>query len=144
MKKIILLIISEILPFIFIMLSAYFAKRFELEMENFMGYDIKMLVLQHVSAIFFGAAIGAVVLNKGDTKKSCVIICIVNLIIAVLSAIYILSAFFMEKPTALQFTYIEYMLNFGTVYIGVNIFNGIRNLVLMSKYSKKWNGSHIE
>ena len=69
MKKIILLIISEILPFIFIMLSAYFAKRFELEMENFMGYDIKMLVLQHVSAIFFGAAIGAVILNKGDHKK---------------------------------------------------------------------------
>ena len=137
MKKMIKLILTEAFPIIFMILSIFFANRFEYAMENFMGYDIKMLVLQHVSAIFFGAAIGAVVLNKGDTKKSCVIICIVNLIIAVLSAIYILSAFFMEKPTALQFTYIEYMLNFGTVYIGVNAFNGIRNLVLMSKYSKK-------
>ena len=138
MKKTIKFILLEIIPIIFIVISVYFEKRFEYAAENFMGYDMKLMVFQYISIILFGVSMGFIFMNKGNSKRECIVISAAHIIVAAVSAIYILLAFFMQKPTVLQFYYIEYMLNFGSVFIGINIFNGIRNIVL-ARYTAKEN-----
>lgn len=136
MKKIIKFILSEIIPIIFVAISIYFEKRFEYAMYNFMGYDFTMMIFQYIFVILFGVSMGFIFMNRGSSKRECIITGAAHIIVAAVLAIYIISAFFTEEPTALQFYYIGYMLNFGSIFIGVNIFNGIRNIVL-SRYDNK-------
>ncbi len=136
MKKIIKFISSEIIPMIFVVISVNFEKRFEYTVNNFMGYDFTMMIFQYIFVILFGMSMGFIFMNRGNSKRECIITGAAHIMVAAVLAIYIILAFFMEKPMALQFYYIEYMLNYGSVFIGVNIFNGIRNIVL-SRHDNK-------
>ena len=142
MNKKLKTIITEILPLVFAFISITFYRRYRYAWRNYYGLDATAIAIAIIFLAAFGASLGLILINKGDTRKQCIFIGAAEIIAAIaVCALVPFNWFSLKLYSSFVLANTEMLIIFGFIYGGANIFSAVNNFVSAGKFADTENNA---
>lgn len=108
--------------------------------RNLHDLDATSIAIAIIFLAAFGASLGLIFMNKGNTRKQCVFIGAAEIIAAIAAcAIVPFNCFSLKIYSWFVLANTEMIIIFGFIYAGANIFSAVNNFVSSKQYAEPEN-----
>lgn len=135
MKNVVKMIIAEVLSILCLWLAQYFSYAASAYLQMTYQYNYSLVILLYLMFVLFGAALCFLAISSGKTKKECLILGIIEIVLGIALIVMMMLPFVSNFYPSFIVNNLNMLLGYGTVFAGANIFCGIRNIVLSVRYS---------
>lgn len=135
MKNVVKMIIAEVLSILCLWLAQYFSYAASAYLQMTYQYNFSLVILLYLMFVLFGAALCFLAISSGKTKKECLILGIIEIVLGIVLIVMMILPFVSNFYPSFIVNNLNMLLGYGTVFAGANIFCGIRNIVLSVRYS---------
>lgn len=135
MKNVVKMIIAEVLSILCLWLAQYFSYAASAYLQMTYQYNFSLVILLYLMFVLFGAALCFLAISSGKTKKECLILGIIEIVLGIALIVMMMLPFVSNFYPSFIVNNLNMLLGYGTVFAGANIFCGIRNIVLSVRYS---------
>lgn len=135
MKNVVKMIIAEVLSILCLWLAQYFSYAASAYLQMTYQYNYSLVILLYLMFVLFGAALCFLAISSGKTKKECLILGIIEIVLGIVLIVMMILPFVSNFYPSFIVNNLNMLLGYGTVFAGANIFCGIRNIVLSVRYS---------
>lgn len=135
MKNVVKMIIAEVLSILCLWLAQYFSYAASAYLQMTYQYNFSLVILLYLMFVLFGAALCFLAISSGKTKKECLILGIIEIVLGIVLIVMMILPFLSNFYPSFIVNNMNMLLGYGTVFAGANIFCGIRNIVLSVRYS---------
>lgn len=135
MKNVVKMIIAEVLSILYLWLAQYFSYAASAYLQMTYQYNFSLVILLYLMFVLFGAALCFLAISSGKTKKECLILGIIEIVLGIVLIVMMILPFVSNFYPSFIVNNLNMLLGYGTVFAGANIFCGIRNIVLSVRYS---------
>lgn len=135
MKNVVKMIIAEVLSILCLWLAQYFSYAASAYLQMTYQYNFSLVILLYLMFVLFGAALCFLAISSGKTKKECLILGIIEIVLGIVLIVMMILPFVSNFYPSFIVNNMNMLLGYGTVFAGANIFCGIRNIVLSVRYS---------